>query len=108
MHIKEMKEMLCGNLHTALSVSDQFLPHMNFKKVLIDFHGNQIAIAMKHYGSVYNVAFTSNGATILTNSDSGIRLWNVVTLDNFLKSDHLAPLEKLLLTDQQKKKYLKQ
>ena len=74
---------------------------------LWDLHGNQIAIAMKHSGPVYNVAFTSNGATILTNSDySGIRLWrNVVTLDNFLKSDHLAPLEKLLLTDQQKKKY---
>jgi hypothetical protein len=32
MHIKEMKEMLRDNLHTVLSVSDQFLPHMNFKK----------------------------------------------------------------------------
>jgi hypothetical protein len=40
MHIKEMKEMLCDNLHTALSVSDQFLPHMNFKKVLIDYMKN--------------------------------------------------------------------
>jgi len=48
-----------------------------------------------------------NGTTILTGSDDNTaRLWEIITLDEFLKCDRLAPLEQLLLTNEQKWKYL--
>ena len=73
---------------------------------LWDLHGNQIGKSMEHLGSVNSVAFSPDGTTILTNSGDNIeRLWKVVTLDTFLEGDYLAPLEKLLLSEEQKKKY---
>ena len=73
---------------------------------LWDLHGNQIGKDMEHFSSIYNVSFSADGSTIITNSGDDIKqIWKVVTLSSFLKSDDLPPLEKLLLTNEQKKKY---
>ena len=63
--------------------------------------GKLLGKPMQHEDQVLSAVFSPDGKTILTSSQDGTaRLWKMVTLEAFLKSDHIAPF-----TRAQREKY---
>jgi WD40 repeat protein len=57
---------------------------------------------VRHNSPVLSVTFSLDGSSILTGSCNGIiRLWKIMTVEDFLKKELCQPL-----TEEQKKEYM--